>query len=136
MKNWIGKGIKPASWVAAALLLFGLEYADEGRGALAPRLAAAQSVPAPATRLAAAAATQSPAPGKPRIGGTLKFGIVKDIGTPIPFVAYTSVSQYAKDNMYEPLVMNDPKGEIHPGSRKAGRPTPIQASGRSRSAGE
>ena len=59
-------------------------------------------------------ATQAPAAGKPRIGGTLKFGIVKDIGTPIPFVAYTSVSQYVKDNVYEPLVMFDRKGEIHP----------------------
>jgi peptide/nickel transport system substrate-binding protein len=39
---------------------------------------------------------------------------VKDIGTPIPFVAYTSVSQYVKDNVYEPLVMFDQKGEIHP----------------------
>src|SRR5215204_6275350 len=63
---------------------------------------------------AAAPAPQAAAAGKPRIGGTLKFGIVKDIGTPIPFVAYTSVSQYVKDNVYEPLVMNDPKGEIHP----------------------
>ena len=63
---------------------------------------------------AAAPATQAPAAGKPRIGGTLKFGIVKDIGTPIPFVAYTSISQYVKDNVYEPLVMFDRKGEIHP----------------------
>src|SRR5258706_15366400 len=56
---------------------------------------------------AAAPANQAPAAGKPRIGGTLKFGIVKDIGTPIPFVAYTSISQYVKDNVYEPLVMFD-----------------------------
>ena len=63
---------------------------------------------------AAAPATQATAAGKPRIGGTLKFGIVKDIGTPIPFVAYTSISQYVKDNVYEPLVMFDQKGDIHP----------------------
>ena len=66
------------------------------------------------SRPAAAPAIQSPAAGKPRIGGTLKFGIVKDIGTPIPFVAYTSIPQYVKDNVYEPLVMFDQKGEIHP----------------------
>ena len=63
---------------------------------------------------AAAPAIQATAAGKPRIGGILKFGIVKDIGTPIPFVAYTSISQYVKDNVYEPLVMYDQKGEIHP----------------------
>jgi peptide/nickel transport system substrate-binding protein len=64
---------------------------------------------------AASAPTNQAAPaGKPRIGGTLKFGIVKDIGTPIPFVSYTSVAQYVKDNVYEPLVMFDQKGEIHP----------------------
>jgi len=34
-------------------------------------------------RPAAAQTIQSPAPSKPRIGGILKFGIVKDIGTPI-----------------------------------------------------
>src|SRR4030095_16393361 len=62
----------------------------------------------------AAPATQARAAGKPRIGGTLKFGIVKDIGTPLPFVAYTSISQYVKDNVYEPLVMFDREGEIHP----------------------
>ena len=63
---------------------------------------------------AAAPATQATAAGKPRVGGMLKFGIVKDIGTPIPFVAYTSISQYVKDNVYEPLVMFDQKGDIHP----------------------
>ena len=63
---------------------------------------------------AAAPAIQATAAGKPRVGGILKFGIVKDIGTPIPFVAYTSISQYVKDNVYEPLVMYDQKGDIHP----------------------
>jgi peptide/nickel transport system substrate-binding protein len=51
---------------------------------------------------------------KPRIGGTLKMGIVKDIGTPIPFVAFTSTSQYVKENLYESLIMLDQAGEIHP----------------------
>jgi peptide/nickel transport system substrate-binding protein len=101
MKDRIWKDVARASLVGAAFLSSGLGSAFADSRSLAPRLAAA-------------AAIQSPAPGKPRIGGTLKFGIVKDIGTPIPFVAYTSISQYAKDNLYEPLVMNDPKGEIHP----------------------
>src|SRR5512132_4020026 len=86
------KRILRATFVAAAILLF----------------VAAQAEPA------SAPATQVPAAGKPRIGGILKFGIVKDIGTPIPFVAYTSIVQYVKDNVYEPLVMFDQKGEIHP----------------------
>jgi peptide/nickel transport system substrate-binding protein len=51
---------------------------------------------------------------KPRIGGTLRMGIVKDIGTPIPFVAFTSTSQYVKENLYESLIMFDQAGEIHP----------------------
>jgi peptide/nickel transport system substrate-binding protein len=92
MKDRTWKGIVGSSLIAAALLLF----------------AAAEAQPA------SAPATQAPPGGKPRIGGTLKFGIVKDIGTPIPFVAYTSISQYVKDNVYEPLVMYDQKGEIHP----------------------
>ena len=91
MKNWTWKSVARGLLVAAALLFV---------------VAKAQPAAAPAT--------QAPAAGKPRIGGTLKFGIVKDIGTPIPFVAYTSISQYVKDNVYEPLVMFDQKGEIHP----------------------
>ncbi|MBM4297997.1 MAG: ABC transporter substrate-binding protein [Deltaproteobacteria bacterium] len=63
---------------------------------------------------AAAGAAQPAAGAKPRIGGTLKMGIVKDIGTPIPFVAFTSTSQFVKENLYEPLIMFDQKGEIHP----------------------
>ena len=91
MRDWTWQGIARPSFVAAAIFLFA---ATEAQTASAP--------------------TQSPTAGKPRIGGTLKFGIVKDIGTPIPFVAYTSISQYVKDNVYEPLVMFDQKGEIHP----------------------
>jgi peptide/nickel transport system substrate-binding protein len=91
MRDWTWRAIARPSFVAAALFLFA---AAEAQTASAP--------------------TQSSAAGKPRIGGTLKFGIVKDIGTPIPFVAYTSISQYVKDNVYEPLVMFDQKGEIHP----------------------
>ncbi|MCY4489299.1 MAG: ABC transporter substrate-binding protein [Deltaproteobacteria bacterium] len=51
---------------------------------------------------------------KPRVGGTLKLGNAKGIGTPIPFVAFTSIPEYIKNNMYEPLVMYDQKGDIHP----------------------
>ncbi len=51
---------------------------------------------------------------KPRIGGTLKFGNAKGIGTPIPFVSFVSIPAYIKDNMYEPLVMRDQKGDGHP----------------------
>jgi len=91
MKQWTRKGVARGLLVGAASLFV-----------------VAQAQPA------AAPATQAPSAGKPRVGGTLKFGIVKDIGTPIPFVAYTSVSQYVKDNVYEPLVMFDQKGEIHP----------------------
>ncbi len=91
MKQWTRKGVARGLLVAAALLFV---------------VAKAQPAAAPAT--------QAPAAGQPRIGGTLKFGIVKDIGTPIPFVAYTSISQYVKDNVYEPLVMFDQKGDIHP----------------------
>ena len=83
-----------------------------------------------------APATQAPAAGKPRIGGTLKFGIVKDIGTPIPFVAYTSISQYVKDNVYEPLVMFDRKGEIHPWLAESWTANANSTSGRSSFAGE
>ena len=71
MKDLTWKGVARGLSVATALLLF--------------VVAAAQPAAAPATQASAA--------GKPRIGGTLKFGIVKDIGTPIPFVAYTSISQ-------------------------------------------
>ena len=76
MKHRTRKSVARGLLVAAALLLV---------------VAKVQPADAPAT--------QAPAAGKPRIGGTLKFGIVKDIGTPIPFVAYTSVSQYVKDNV-------------------------------------
>jgi peptide/nickel transport system substrate-binding protein len=92
MKNWNCLKVLRGLFFAALILSF---FGSEARPAAAPTI-------------------QSPAPGKPRIGGTLKFGIVKDIGTPIPFVAYTSISQYVKDNVYEPLVMFDQKGEIHP----------------------
>ena len=114
MKYWTWKGIVRGSFVAAALLLLGLVVAYEDGNTLTPRSATAQPASAPATRLAAATTARSPAAGKPRIGGTLKFGIVKDIGTPIPFVAYTSTPQYVKDNIYESLVNFDQKGEIHP----------------------
>lgn len=80
-----------------------------------PFLAAVSLAAGAAVAQAAAAPKMtSPAPGKPRLGGTLRFGIVKDIGTPIPFVAYTSISQFVKDTVYEPLVMYDQKGDIHP----------------------
>ena len=92
MKNWNCLKMLRGLFFAALILSF---FGSEARPAAAPTI-------------------QSPAPGKPRIGGILKFGIVKDIGTPIPFVAYTSISQYVKDNVYEPLVMFDQKGEIHP----------------------
>ena len=92
MRQRTWKGVARGLSIAAALLLF---VVAEARSAAAP-------------------AMQAPASGKPRIGGTLKFGIVKDIGTPIPFVSYTSIPQYVKDNVYEPLVMFDQKGEIHP----------------------
>lgn len=92
MKNRIWQNLIRGSFVAALILMLnGFE-----------------------ARTASAAAMQSPAPGKPRVGGVLKFGIVKDIGTPIPFVAYTSISQYVKDNVFEPLAMFDQKGDIHP----------------------
>ncbi len=91
MKGRIWQAMIRGSLAAAAFWLFAA--------------AGAQPASAPTTQAAA---------GKPRIGGTLKFGIVKDIGTPIPFVSYTSIAQYVKDNVYEPLVMFDQKGEIHP----------------------
>jgi peptide/nickel transport system substrate-binding protein len=99
MKYWTPKRIVRGSFAAAALL--GLVAAYDDGSILTPRPAAA-------------AAAQSPAAGQPRIGGTLKFGIVKDIGTPIPFVSFTSIAEYVKTNMYEPLVMYDQKGDIHP----------------------
>ena len=114
MKYRIWKRIGRGSSVAAAFLLLGLVSVHDAGNTLVPRAAAAQTLAAPATRLAAAAATPPPAAGKPRSGGTLRFGIVKDIGTPIPFVSYTSTPQYVKDNVYEPLIMFDPKGDIHP----------------------
>jgi peptide/nickel transport system substrate-binding protein len=88
--------VRGSFWVGAAILGLVVSFGT------APRSATA------------ATPSQVPAPGKPRTGGTLKFGIVKDIGTPIPFVAYTSISQYVKDNVFEPLVMFDQTGEIHP----------------------
>src|SRR5437867_8033078 len=91
MKYWTWKCIVRAL-VAAAILLF---VAAQAEAASAP-------------------ATQALGAGKPRIGGILKFGIVKDIGTPMPVLAYNSISQYVKDNVYEPLIMFDQKGEIHP----------------------
>src|SRR5512139_569951 len=103
MKDWSWKVIVLWSFVGTALLWLGLYDGYDAGKILTPR---------PAT--AAQKVFQSPAPGQPRSGGTLRFGIVKDIGTPIPFVGYSSVPQYVKDNVYEPLVMNDQKGEIHP----------------------
>jgi peptide/nickel transport system substrate-binding protein len=114
VKDRTWQSIVRGSWIGAAILLLGFVVAFEDGDTLSLRSAKAQSNATPAMRLAAAAPTRSPAAGKPRIGGILKFGIVKDIGTPIPFVAYTSVGQYVKDSMYEPLVMFDQKGEIHP----------------------
>ena len=61
-----------------------------------------------------ALSSSAEAAGKPRIGGTLKLGNAKGIGTPIPFVAFTSIPEYIKNNMYEPLVNYDQKGDIHP----------------------
>ena len=114
MKNCTWQSMVRGSWIGAAILLLGFAVAFEDGDTLTLRSAKAQSAATPAIRLAAAATNPSPAAGQPRIGGILKFGIVKDIGTPIPFVAYTSISQYVKDNVYEPLVMFDQKGEIHP----------------------
>lgn len=114
MRHRIWKRIGRGASIVGAFLLLGLVAVYDHANIVTPRTAAAQTVAAPATRLAAAATKQRPAAGKPRIGGTLTFGIVKDIGTPIPFVAYTSTSQYVKDNVYEPLVMFDQKGDIHP----------------------
>jgi peptide/nickel transport system substrate-binding protein len=115
MNYWTWKDILPGSFVAAALFLLGFvaDFYHDG-SILTPRPAAAQPASAPSTRLAAAAPAQPTPAGQPRVGGTLRFGIVKDIGTPIPFVSYTSTAQYVKDNVYEPLVMFDQKGEIHP----------------------
>ena len=103
MKVCSRKGVMRWSFVGAALLLLGLIAGYDAGKILTPHPA-----------IAAQKVFQSPAPGQPRSGGTLRFGIVKDIGTPIPFVDYTSVPQFVKENMYEPLVMNDQKGEIHP----------------------
>src|SRR5690348_12218036 len=115
MKNCTRKiVVRGILWFGAAIIFSWLVVGLEAGNTLISRSAIAQTAAAPAFRLAAALTAQSPAPGKPRVGGTLRFGIVKDIGTPIPFVAYTSVSQYVKDNVYEPLVMFDQKGEIHP----------------------
>ena len=61
-----------------------------------------------------ALSSSAEAADKPRIGGTLKLGNAKGIGTPIPFVAFTSIPEYIKNNMYEPLVNYDQKGDIHP----------------------
>ncbi len=74
-----------------------------------------------------ASGSTAEAAGKPRIGGTLKLGNAKGIGTPIPFVAFTSIPEYIKNNMYEPLVMYDRKGDIHPWLAESW--TPIPASG-------
>ncbi len=114
MKNRNWKSIATGSVIAATLLLIGSVAIYDGGNTLTLRPAAAETASEHATLLAAAAATQPPSAGKPRVGGTLKFGIVKDIGGPIPFVDYTSTPQYVKDNVYEPLIMFDPKGDIHP----------------------
>ncbi len=114
MKYWFLKGIGRGSFAASAFLFLGLVAAYDSGTTLTARAAGAQSASAPATRLLAAATSQPLAAGKPRKGGTLNFGIVKGIGTPIPFVSYTSIAQYVKDNVYEPLVMYDQKGDIHP----------------------
>ncbi len=106
MKLWTSKWMVRMWSMAAALLTV---VSVDGSGIL-PRAEAAQPAVAPAAAMAPLAQPK----GKPRIGGTLRFGIVKDIGTPIPFVSYTSIGQYVKDSVYEPLVMNDQKGEIHP----------------------
>jgi peptide/nickel transport system substrate-binding protein len=99
MKSWSWQNMVRRLFFVGAAILALMGFFDDG--------ATLRSV-------TAATPSQNPPAGKPRIGGTLKFGIVKDIGTPIPFVAYTSISQYVKDNVYEPLVMFDQKGEIHP----------------------
>jgi len=122
MNDWTRQSIVRGSWIGAAILLLGLVVAFEDGNTLTLRSAKAQSTATSAIRLAAAAPTRSPAAGQPRIGGILKFGIVKDIGTPIPFVAYTSIGQYVKDNVYEPLVMFDQKGEIHPWLAESWKP--------------
>ncbi len=85
MNNWTWQSIVRRSWIGAAILLLGFVVAFEDGDTLTLRSAKAQSAAAPAIRLAATAPTRSPAAGQPRIGGILKFGIVKDIGTPIPF---------------------------------------------------
>ena len=68
---------------------------------------------------------------KPRIGGTLKFGNAKGIGTPIPFVSFVSIPAYIKDNMYEPLVMRDQKGDGHPWLAESWSPNAIRRTGTS-----
>ena len=113
MKKRSWWGVTRGTLVAAVILLTGFISANEDSGTLEPPLAVAQSISTPIT-LAAAATSQPPTVSRPRKGGTLKFGIVKGIGTPIPFVSYTSTPQYVKDNVYEPLIMFDQKGDIHP----------------------
>lgn len=110
-QRWLG--VTRVALIVAAVFLSGFISANEDGGTLKPPLAVAQSTSTPVT-LAAAATSQPRAADKPRKGGILKFGIVKGIGTPIPFVSYTSTAQYVKDNVYEPLVMYDQKGDIHP----------------------
>ena len=75
MKVRSRKGVMRWSFVGAALLLLGLIAGYDAGKILTPHPA-----------IAAQKVFQSPAPGQPRSGGTLRFGIVKDIGTPIPFV--------------------------------------------------
>jgi peptide/nickel transport system substrate-binding protein len=95
MKSETRKGIVHGSLVSAALALSLLVASPHDGGPLA------------LTGTAEAA-------GEPRMGGTLKLGNAKGIGTPIPFVAFTSIPEYIKNNMYEPLVNYDQKGDIHP----------------------
>lgn len=76
---------------------------------------------APATKAVAkgaqSAAIAPPAPAvdgkQPQRGGTLVFGNSKDITTPHPLVATSSIPRYIKESMYEALLNFDMEANLH-----------------------
>jgi peptide/nickel transport system substrate-binding protein len=70
------------------------------------------SVVNPGSSGQAAPAAAAPA-GEPKRGGTLVFGNSKDVTTPHPYVATSSIPRYIKESMYEPLIARDTEFNVH-----------------------
>ena len=108
----LGQRLTPMGVALALALLVAAGCAGDGGGTVAPAPQQPAAAPAPAAPAPApvAAPELAPAPEaamEPQRGGTLKFGNAKEMTSPHPWVATSSVTQSIKEMMQETLVKYD-----------------------------